>query len=123
MLENLNSISAKTLKIPIFQSKISNSFPIAELSNFDLVKTIFSTMIPFLFVFFHGEWEKGETSFHKPMQKELDPLVTPYSGSALRVPYPVCECTPHAAPFWDPCKVDFPLTYCEEIKVKVFKQL
>ena len=49
--------------------------------------------------------------------------VVRYSASALRVPYPVCECTPHASPFWDPCKVDFPLTYCEEIKVKVFKQL
>ena len=43
-----------------------------------------------------------------------------YSGSALRVPYSVCECTPHAAPFWDPCEVDFPLTYCEEVKVILF---
>jgi hypothetical protein len=42
------------------------------------------------------------------------------SGSALRVPNSVCECTPHAAPFWDPCEVDFPLTYCEEVKVILF---
>ena len=46
-----------------------------------------------------------------------------YSGSALSVPYPVCECTPHAAPCWDPCEVDFPLSYCEEVKLILFNQL
>ena len=58
MLENLNSISAKTLKIPIIQSTMPNSFPISELSNFDLVKTVFSTMIPFLFGFITEDKKK-----------------------------------------------------------------
>ncbi len=45
------------------------------------------------------------------------------SGSALRVPYPVYEYTQHAAPCWDPCEVDFPLSYCEEVKVILFNKL
>ena len=49
MLENVNPISAKTFKIPIISITIPNSFRIAELSNFDLQKTNFSTMIPLLF--------------------------------------------------------------------------
>ena len=85
MLENWNSISAKTLKIPIIHSTITNSFPIAKLLNFYFVKTINHDS---LFIWFHHEgWQEGETSFHKPLQEELDPLVTPLKDARLRKLY------------------------------------
>ena len=69
MLENWNSISAKTLKIPIIQSTITNSFPIAKLLNFYFVKTIISTMILFLFGFITTDDKKERHRSTSPCRR------------------------------------------------------